>query len=505
MMPLSRNRSGRLLIAAAFLAVLAAARLDAATCESLKGLSLPGATVTLSESVAARAFVIPGGRGGAPADLPAFCRAAATLRPAPGSEIQIEVWMPASGWNGKFQGIGNNGWGGSINYAGMSDALRAGYATSSTDTGHTGANGSFAAGQPEKLVDFGYRAIHEMTVKAKALIAEFYGSAARFSYFNGCAAAGRQALMEAQRYPEDYEGIIAGDAANPRTRFSASAVWVAHAGLMTPGSHIPAEKYPAIHQAVVGACDAIDGLKDGLIDDPRQCKFDPRTIACGGADNMSCLTGPQVETMRKILSPAVNPRTGEEIFPGLQPGSELGWNALGGPQPLGPALDQFRYVVFQDPNWDWKTFDFDSHVALADKVDNGIINAGTDISAFARRGKLLMYHGWSDPNVAPMASVNYHEKAADAAGRAQASNWIRLFMAPGMGHCSGGDGPNTFDAVVALDQWVAEGKAPDRIVASHSTAGKVDRTRPLCPYPQVARHTGTGSIDDAANFVCRMP
>jgi feruloyl esterase len=504
-------------LAAAAVTALAAAPPDAASCERLASLTLPDTAVTLAQPVAAGAFTPPaGGRGPAGAGragagpfaaLPAFCRVAATLKPTSDSDIKIEVWLPSSGWNGKFQAVGNGGWAGAISYPAMADALARGYATSSTDTGHTGGRGSFALGHPEKFVDFAYRSEHEMTVKAKAIIDGYYGRAPQRSYWNGCSTGGRQGLAEAQRYPGDYDGIIAGASANPRTYLNSWQLSIAHAVLKDPASFIAPTKYPMIHQAVVAACDALDGVKDGLIADPPRCRFDPKSLECRGDDRSTCLTGAQVAAARAVMSPARNPRTGEEIFPGLEPGTELAWGGLvGGPEPIDLVLDQFRYIVFKDPGWDWRTFDLERDLAAANKVDGGTINAiNPDLTPFASRGgKLLMYHGWSDGLVPPRASVNYYTSVVKTmGGPAKTHEWIELFMVPGMGHCGGGEGPNTFDMVTALEQWVEQGKAPERIIASRVTGAGVQRTRPLCPYPQVAAYVGTGSTDEAANFVCK--
>jgi feruloyl esterase len=495
--------------------VLAAAPSWAATCESLASLALPNTTITLAQPVGAGGFMPPGrtfAATPAPAvalkDLPAFCRIAATLKPTSDSDIKIEVWLPASGWNGKFQAVGNGGWAGVVSYGAMAEALYDGYATASTDTGHVGGSGSFALGHPEKVVDFGYRSEHEMTVQSKAIIAAFYGSPAKMSYWNGCSTGGRQGLKEAQRFPGDYDGIIAGAPANPRTHLAFATLWIAHANLKDPASYIPPAKYPAIHQAVLNACDTADGLKDGLITDPTRCHFDPQVIACKGADSSECLTPPQIETVKKILSPSRNPRTNEEIYPGLEPGAELGWATLAGPEPFAATTDHFKYVVFKDPNWDWKTLNFDSDVALADKIDNETINA-TDANLkpfFGRNGKLLLYHGWADQNVAPQSTINYYKRVVDTlGGESKTAESIQLFMAPGMAHCGGGEGPNTFDMMSAITAWRENGHKPDRIVASRQVEGKLARTRPLCAYPQVAKYKGSGSIDEAVNFACEAP
>ena len=494
--------SGLLLFGTTF-AVVA----SAATCDSLTSLSLPDTTISLVQRIPAGALDLPAGRGpnaaGAYKDLPAFCRVFATLKPTSDSDIKIEVWLPESGWNGKFQAVGNGGWAGVISFREMSEALKQGYATASTDTGHVGGRGQFALGHPEKLIDFAWRSEHEMTVKSKAIVKEFYGKDAKYSYWNGCSTGGRQGLKEAQKFPDDYDGIIAGAPAN-RTPL---ALWVAFAELKDPATYIPKEKYPAIHQAVLQACDAQDGAKDGLIEDPTSCHFDPKVMLCKGADNASCLTAPQAEAVRKIFSPATNPRTGQVLFPSLVPGSELGFAVLGGgPEPSQPILDQLQFVVYKDPHWDWKTFDFDKDVARFDKPENLVMNAtDPNLSAFFKHnGKLLLYHGWSDPNITPLTTIQYYKSVVDTmGGTAKTSNNVRLFLEPGMGHCGGGEGPNVFDKVGALEHWVETGKAPEVMIASHLANGAVDRTRPLCPYPQVAQYTGNGSTDDAKNFVCR--
>jgi len=474
-------------------------------------LALKDTTVTMAQLVPAGQFSPPGerqggGRGANPyKDLADFCRVAVTIKPTSDSDIKVEVWLPANGWNGKFQAVGNGGWAGVISYSAMADAVRAGYASASTDTGHVGGRGTFALGHPEKLIDFGWRSEHEMTVKAKAIIQAFYGNAPRLSYWNGCSTGGRQGLKEAQMFPEDYDGIIAGAPAN-RTAIS---LWIAHAVLKDPASYIAPSKYPIIHQAALNTCDNRDGLKDGLIDDPTKCDFDPKVLLCKSTDSAECLTSPQVEAAKKIYSPAINPRTGKQLFHSLVPGTELGWGVQAqGPEPSANIYDQYRYVVFKDPNWDWKTFNFDSDVERGDLPENLVMNA-TDPNMkvfFKRGGKLLLYHGWSDTNVPTLNTIKYYKSVVDnLGGTTEASNNIRLFLAPGMGHCGGGEGPNVFDKVGALEQWVEHSKAPEQLNASHSTNGKVDRTRPLCPYPQVAKYKGSGSIDDASNFVCRMP
>lgn len=494
----------------------------AATCESLQALLLPNTTITLAQSVAAGAFSSPAtGRGGAQPtaafkQLPAFCRVAATLLPSTDSDIRIEVWMPLANWNGKFQGVGNGGLAGSITYSagsggierGMAEALNRGYATASTDTGHVGNTAAPFLGHPEKLVDFAYRAVHEMTITAKAIINAFYDTIPKLSYWNGCSLGGRQALTQAQRFPADYDGIIAGAPVISQTRLVTWSTYVGQAALKEPPNVIPSSKYPMIHRAVVNACDAVDGLRDGLIGDPTRCRFDFKTLECRGEDSASCLTTAQVESAQKFTNPVIHPKTGETIFPGLALGTELGWaTRIGGPAPHFYGTDYFKYVFSRNPNWDWRTFDLETAVALADGIDYRMLNAtNPDLTTFKqRRGKLLLYHGWSDQNFSAQPTINYYESVRDTVGAGQIGEWLRLFLAPGMGHCGGGEGPNVFDPVAALEQWVENGRAPATITASHRTDGKVDRTRPLCPYPRVAKYGGTGSIDEAANFTCQLP
>ena len=442
------------MFAAILMNMLSSPLLAAATCENLSSLSLPDTTITMAQTVAPGAFALPqdfagsascwfqpcprsSGPGELFKSLPTFCRVAATLKPTSDSDIKIEIWMPGSGWNGKFIAVGNGGWAGTISYAAMSGPVSHGYAVASTNTGHDGTSGdgSFALGHPEKLIDYGYRAVHEMTVKAKAIIAAYYGNAPRLSYWNGCSTGGRQALIEAQRFPADFDGVIAGAPANNRTHLVAHSLWIAQAVHKDEASYIPPAKYSRIHDAVLEACDALDGVKDGVLEDPTRCKFDPKVLECKGADGPGCLTTPQVEAARKIYSPATNPRTKQPIFPALEPGSELGWAAKAGPQPAPNAISHWRYVVFKDPNWDYKTFNFDSDVALGDRIESGNENGtNPDLKTFfGHGGKLLQYHGWSDPNISPRNSINYYNSVLDTMGSGSKVNEAyRLFMVPAM-------------------------------------------------------------------------
>ena len=473
-------------------------------CADVAKLALPHGTITHVEAVAAGAFK-PSERPNDYKSLPAFCRVAMTLAPSADSDIKVELWIPTS-WNGKFQAVGNGAFNGSISYPAMANALARGYATSSTDTGHTGGGANWALGHPEKVVDFGWRAVHEMTLASKKIIAGYTGRAPAFSYWNGCSAGGRQAMKEAQRFPDDFNGIIAGAPGLDWTGRAAQAVRVAKTLEHNNAGRLSAKDTQLLHRAVVGACDASDGLKDGLLSDPERCRFDPVVLQCGGSSQSECLTTAQVETARLIYSRGVNRSTKREVG-GLLPGSELGWTDLGWTASArATGLDQFRFLVFKDPAWDIQQFEFDRDLARAEEADGDTLNAlDPNLKPFIDRGgKLIQFHGWADPQISPANSSQYYARVVAALGGAsKVDGSYRLFMAPGMGHCGGGEGPNTFDMVAALEQWVEHGKAPDQILASHATNGVVDRTRPLCPHPQIATYKGTGSIDEAANFTCR--
>jgi feruloyl esterase len=497
-----------LIVATAALVPSLASAQDAACDRVAATLKLPDAKVTSARLVPAGSFA-PLARGADTprpiAGLPAFCRVELTIKPSSDSDIKSEVWMPVSGWNGKFQQVGNGAFAGSIQYAALGDALRRGYAAASTDTGHTSTGAQWALGHPEKIIDFGYRAVHETAVHSKAAISNFYGMAPKLSYFTGCSGGGRMAFQEAQRYPADFDAILAGAPAYDRANESLGFMMKWKATHETPGSVIPAAKFPAMHRAALEACDALDGLKDGSIGDPLACRFDPKVIECRAGDAPTCLTTPQVDAARKIYAGTKNPKTGELIFPGLEPGSELNWTAVtAGDVPLDVGSDVFKYILFQDASWDPRTFDLAKDYDRIRTLDNpGFSPTSADLKAFAARGgKLLVYQGWGDPNVSPRSPLMYYDRLVKAMGQKQTDDTVKLFYAPGMGHCGGGEGPNVFDALTPLEQWREQGTPPSSIVATHSTGGKVDRTRPLCPYPQIAHYKGTGSIEQADNFFC---
>lgn len=487
--------------------LLATAATAQTPCRDLETVSLPGTTITRAELIPAGPYKPPPGAPAFPPppslDLPAYCRVAAVLKPSPDSHIEMELWLPSEDWNGRFQAVGNGGFAGTISYSAMATALRERYATASTDTGHKGANALFGIGHPEKVVDYAYRSVHEMTVKSKALMHAFYGKGPRFSYWNGCSTGGRQGLMEAQRYPEDFDGIVAGAPANYHSHLHASDLAVSVPILKNPEQNLSRAKLEMLHRAVLEACDALDGVEDGILTNPHQCDFDPSSLLCRGEDSEDCLTRPQLEAVESVYAPS-KMTSGEAIFPGKTMGSEAGWMVFNSKQPSPVSLGTF-HLTYQDPDWDWRTFDKDRDTVLADEK-TGFINAvDPDLRAFkARGGKLILYHGWNDTGIAPDNTVNYYSSVLSAMGPGQ-DDWLRLFMVPGMGHCSGGPGPDQANYMSAMERWREAGIPPDRITAYHVTGNRVDMTRPLCPYPRVAVYTGTGSTNDAANFVCRMP
>jgi feruloyl esterase len=415
--------------------------------------------------------------------------------------------MPVAGWNGRLDAVGGQGWAGTIGYAAMRAALRKGYAVAATDSGHTTPGGRFAM-ETEPLVDFAHRSTHEMAVKGKAIVQAFYGTGPRASFFDGCSTGGRMALTAAQRYPADFDGIIAGAPANYSSHQAAQMMSVALAVHRSEASYLPPDKLALLHRAVVQACDARDGVGDGVLENPLACAFDPEVLACKGAEGPDCLSVPQVAAARAIYAPIVHPQTKAVIFPGLAPGGENGWGLVAGPRPLEFPIEIYRYAVFRNPDWDHRTLDLAADVGVAEKANGGILDAvDPELGPFFRRGgKLLQYHGWSDPAVAPQNSIDYYQRVSTRlGGPAAVHDSYRLFMVPGMGHCGGGDGTSTFDALAALERWVESGRPPDVIPASRVVSGTVTRTRPLCAYPQVASYTGSGSTDDAASFICKAP
>ncbi len=522
---------GRFFIpAVCVMAVAGALPLRSANCEGLSSVTLPNTTITVAQSVPAGKFTPP--YGNSIDEVPAFCRVAGLMKPTSDSSIRFEVWMPAAGWNEKFLGAGNGGFAGSIDYNSMGGDLKRGYATAGTDTGHEadGVDASWAFKHPEKVIDFGYRAVHETAEVAKSLIKSFYTRPPQHSYFDACSDGGREALMEAQRFPDDYDGILAGAPANFWTHMLAGGVDVARAIYGNPAAYISSVKLPAITAAVLAACDAQDGAKDGFVNDPPKCQFDPSVLLCKGAESRSCLTGPQVASLKKLYAGGQDSR-GEQIFPGFMPGGETsGWAQwLMGPGPGGSASaiyleNYFRYMVFEDPAWNPLTAKVDAAERRADEKTAHALNAtDPDLSRFASRGgKLILYHGWSDPAISPLNSVNYYNSVVKASGAQKAADFIRLYMVPGMQHCIGGPGPSSFGQLgtktaqgpehgiyTALEEWIEKGTAPAEVIATKYVEDKPTKgaqmTRPLCPYPQIAKYKGGGDTNDYRNFTCTAP
>lgn len=502
-----------------------------AACEKLRGLKLPNTTITTAEYInpiqelpgvtIVGVWNTPPSAHGARTVDRAFCRVVGVTAPA----IGFEVWMPpADKWNGKFNGVGNGALAGGINYPAMLAPLALGYAVGSTDGGHKSAaitDGAWMMGRPDLWVDFGYRAIHAMTRNSKAAIEAYYGKPAKYAYFTGCSCGGMQGLMEAQRYPADYNGIVAGAPANYPTRMWPGELihgWVnwkegtqvSMAG-PAPGSTTP--KLKALNDAAIAACDELDGAKDGLITDPRKCNFDPATIQCpvGATDTARCLTAAEVKVVRAMYEGLKNPTTGELFWPGYERGGEDRWWLH--IHPFVIPLGYFRAVVTNNPDWDYRTFDFTNPKDFALLVDadaryGPIFNAiDPDLMAYkALGGKLILWHGWSDNNIAPRNTINYYNSVvADQGSEAETQKFLRLFMLPGVAHCSGGVGPDTINWLAALEQWVEKGIAPTQIPAAKVVGGKTTFTRPLCPFPQVEQYKGSGDINDAANFSCAAP
>lgn len=508
----------------------------AATCDlaTFSGLHLPGTIITAADSVIPPATV-----GGQAITVP-FCRVQVThTRPydiVPGdADIYSEVWLPAA-WNGRYLGTGNGGSAPAISYSALNSGIKAGFATANTSMGtHSepalGAlDFSFGVGHPHRVINFGYLATHLMTIAAKNITNTFYGISPAHSYFTGCSTGGQQAMAEAQRYPEDYDGIVVGAGAFNRIPTHEKGVWVYQTNQFLdppedftrdPDHYIPLAKWANITKAVIAACDGLDGVLDGLIDDPRECNFDVKAMICQGADAPTCLTPGQAHTMNQIWRGTFNPRTRKLIVSGLTKGSEWDPSPLGfgpffypaayeGPepsQPQSPLLGELVNWARGFENFDMRYFDWDRDAAIVDHDLARILNAvNPDLRPFKERGgKLIMYHGWADPLVYSLESPNYYEDVLETMGGVnKVKHFARLFMVPGMGHCGlGGPFPGgVFDSLGALVNWVENGKAPDLITASNPFTGM---TRPLCPYPEVARYSGSGSTNDAANFVCVPP
>src|SRR5215471_1829854 len=509
------------LVAAAPLALgsAALAQTPAGTCQKLTKASIAGVTVTSAEMVAPGRFVPPTVNGAATnapfADLGPFCRVISRVEGAAASVATIEVWLPLSGWNQELQPAGSSFWGGSIPYARMREILRSGAATAGSNLGITGATGpSFVVDHPQWMTNLGNAPFHALVEQSKALAAAFYGRMPASTLMNECGGGGsRDVLAETQRWPADLDAAAAVGFTNYGTHHGVAQMWLYWATHKDAASYIPAEKYPLIHQAVLDACDAKDGVKDGIVEDPPHCAFDPRVLTCRGADATNCLTPAQVAAVRTIFETPKHARTHEPLYGPMVPGSEFSWEPMtlqSHPYPYSEAF--YRYVIFRDPRWDYKPWkpDFAADVDRADARENLVINAtNPDISGFVDRGsKLLLMGGWND-DLGPGNNITYYESVRRALGDAKTRNAVRLFMVPGMNHCLGLAYNSTytvhFDPLAALRSWKQTGRAPDDIVVTTQQKNQPARPRKVCAYPTVSQYRGTGSVDDPKNFVCREP
>ena len=503
-------------------------------CADLKKLTLDQTVIVEATPVAAGALVLPQ----KPADpilkmVPAMCRVVAISKPSADSNIRIEVWLPLAEWNGKFLGQGNGGFAGSIYYDNLATAVRNGFASGATDAGHTGeaTDATWALGHPQKVIDFGFRAVHAMTTVSKAVVEAFYASPPREAYFTSCSDGGREALMEAQRFPADYDGILAGAPAYNWTSLLSRSAQLGKILLSSDESYLPAGKVPAINNAVLAACHSDE--PGAFLADPRRCHFSPDTLLCQGAESDACLTPAQVASVKAIYAGS-NLRDGTLEYPGLLPGGELGRNGwqgwITGDRPgesEGAAypLSYFANMVYSNADWKLKGFDLDRDLKAAKEKTGFAVDAvNPDLSAFkARGGKLILYHGWNDPAISPLATIAYYNSVVKSMGAAQAVSFVRLFLVPGMQHCSGGPGPEKFgqsgpafdpalddaahNITTALEQWVEKGTAPEQVIARGIAGGTgadkpVGFAEPICAYPKSAHYKGSGDRKDAASYAC---
>ena len=460
-----------------------------------------------------------------------YCRVSTTLTPTTASSIRSEVWLPLpTDWNGKLLAVGNGGYGGSLGgpRLAMRPAVRQGYVVAGTDMGHVedgsdGKNAEWALNQPDLIVDFAYRANHLTAVLAKELALAFYGRAHSHAYFQGCSDGGREALMAVQRYPEDFDGVIAGAPANAWPRLMTSFAWTWKVAHERSESRLTPANLAYIQSAVMAKCDELDGIKDGVIDDPRQCRFDPAVVECDKDPSTGCLTAPQLLALRALYQGPRHPGSGQSIMPGFTPGGEglsSGWDLwITGTDAQQPAFARSFYAnfVFNDPAWTMADFDLEAAFASGEAAMGDIIASDeVNLSAFASRGgKLILHHGWVDAAIPAEATITYYEAVRAEMGEAVTDDFLRLFMAPGVGHCFGGPGPSNLPLLEALDVWVETDSAPNSIIASKYAndyapllglpTGDPVRQRPVCAWPQVATWTREGSSDDPAVFTCQAP
>ncbi|HEY9137195.1 MAG TPA: tannase/feruloyl esterase family alpha/beta hydrolase [Terriglobus sp.] len=514
----------RLPVLALSLLAVPATAFAAQDCASLKKATIADATILSATDVPAQPIAMMPG-----ISLPPLCVVKGILHPTADSVIRFEVWMPQTGWNGRIVDVGNGGFAGAIDYRQMSANVLAGYATADSDAGHQAdsEDASWAYGHPEKIKDFGWRAVHLTAGVSKTMVKAYYGKPQDKAYFDSCSDGGREALMEAQRFPEDYDGILAGAPANNWTHMLANGLAMMQAMGDDPTTFFTSMKLPAIHAASLAACDAQDGVKDGIISNPEECRFDPAVLTCKASEDISCLTPKQVGTLKTLYGGSKNAK-GVTIFPGYVPGDEAaGWKSwiLGTAPTTGSGgsyvTNYFRYMVYNDPKWNPLTSNTDDSLqrgmaGVAKDVDS----TSADLSGFAARGgKLILYHGWNDPGISPWNTVNYYNDVKKTMGEAKAAQTVRLFMAPGVEHCLGGPGPSMFGqlglpaaegkgsgALDLLQKWVETGNAPEMILAATPKDPRTpaaQTVRPLCAYPKRAVYDGTGDPKQPGSFACK--
>ena len=502
----------------------------AADCSGLKNLKLENTEITDAESVTSGSLAVP--NESPMSGLPPMCRVAGILRPTSDSEIHFEVWMPQQGWNGRLLGVGNGGFAGSIGYSQLVSYLKRGFAVAGSDAGHQAEaeDASWAFGHPEKIRDFGWRAVHLTAERSKQIVAAYYGKPQDHSYFDSCSDGGREALMEAQRFPADYDGILAGAPANAWSTMIASGVKGIQGMLNDPRAFISDLKLPAIQKAALDACDAQDGVKDGVIANPAKCRFDPNVLLCDGKENLNCLTRPQIETLKTLYNGAKDTH-GKPVFPGFTMGDETSWRewvvgvAPGASSSVQYIQNYFRYMVTGDPKWNVLTANVDESLKLSrEKSAADLDSTNPDLSKFAARGgKLILYHGWNDQAISPWNTVAYYTHVQQTMGAQKAESFTRLYMVPGMEHCYGGPGATAFGQFGigtakgpsnglfdSLQDWVEKGAPDETVFATKFAPGaggsmKPAMTRPLCAYPAIATYSGSGDPTDAANFACTKP
>jgi hypothetical protein len=512
-------------------------------CSRLTALRLPNTTITAAQAIPAAKVKMPTPHPGPPriVALPAHCSVSGSIKPTADSDIRFEVWLPVTDWNGRYQQVGNGGLGGSIQEASMVDPLLRGSATASTDDGHSspGFDATWALGHPNKLIDYGHRAVHLTALAGEAIVKAYYGQAPGHTYFTGCSDGGRESLMEAQRYPQDFDGYLVGA---PGIDIPNNEIEHLHVSQVLhslgPNGQLTAAQLGTLSRKVLERCDALDGLKDGLLRDPRECTFKATEAICKGTNDRACLTSAQAAAVQRIYDGARDPRTGEQLAPGdfVTMGTEsVTWPVIlvgkaGGPQIAAIASQAvIGTLLYHDPKLDMAQVDLARAARDAKRELAPIINSDSpDLQTARKLGrKIIQFHGWADPNIPPQYSIAYFE-AVQKFLRADTGDFYRLFLVPGMAHCFGGVGPTSLggidefpaaadldhDWVSALEHWVEDGVAPQRMTATEfevppgipTTAGpaaaSIVRTRPLCPYPQVAVYNGAGSSSDAANFRC---